>query len=75
MLQLISEQLKSAEQGEAVRIQADGKAFILLSHAVYEDELDFSPWTQPEMDLLTDEAMQLISGDGFDEAAEFPRAK
>ena len=68
MLQLTSEQLIAAEQGEAVKIEADGKAFILLSQAVYEDELDFSPWTRQEMDQLADETMQLVSGDGLDEA-------
>ena len=68
MLQLTSEQLKAVEHGEAIKIEADGKAFVLLSQAVYEDELDFSPWTQQEMDLLADETMQLISGDALDEA-------
>jgi hypothetical protein len=67
-LQLTPEQLKAAEHGEAVRIEAHGKAFVLLSQAVYEDELDFSPWTQQEMDLLADEAMHLVSGDELDEA-------
>ena len=70
MVQLTSEQLKAAEQGEAVKIDADGKAFVLISQAVYEDELDLSPWTQQEMDLLADETMQLVSGDGLDEADE-----
>lgn len=67
MVQLTVEQLKAAEQGQAVRIEAEGKAFVLLSQAVYEDELDFSPWSQQEMDLLADEAMQLVTGDGLDE--------
>lgn len=70
MLQLTPEQLKAAELGEAVKIEADGQAFVLLSQAVYEQDLDFSPWTEEEMDLLADETMQLISGDGLDEADE-----
>ena len=68
MLQLTPDQLKAAEQGEAVRIEAHGKGFILLSQAAYEDELDFSPWTQQEMELLADETVQLVSGDVLDEA-------
>lgn len=70
MLQLTSEQLKAAEQGEPVKIEADGKAFVLLSQAAYEDDLDFSPWTQQEIDLLADESAQLVSDDGLDEADE-----
>ena len=70
MVQLTSQQLKAAEQGEAVKIEADGRAFVLLSRAVYEEELDFSPWTRQEMDLLADEAMELVTGDGLDEAEE-----
>lgn len=64
MLQLTTEQLQAAEKGEAVGIEADGKAFVLLSRAAYEDDLDFSPWSNEEMDLLADEAMQFVSGDG-----------
>jgi len=67
MLQLTAEQLKAARQGEAVRIEADGESFVLLSEAVYVDDLDFGPWTRQEMDLLADEAMQLVAGDGLDE--------
>ena len=37
-MQVTSEQLKAAERGEAVRIEAGGKIFILLS----------SPATQPQ---------------------------
>lgn len=68
MFQVTSEQMKAAERGEAVRIEADGKAFVLLSQAIYEEDLDFSPWTQQEIDLLADESMLLVSNDGLDEA-------
>ncbi|MHB8974847.1 MAG: hypothetical protein ACYC3X_30830 [Pirellulaceae bacterium] len=69
-MQLTMEQLKAAEQGEAVRIEADGKSFILLSRRAYEDSLDYSPWTSEEMGLLADEALELVSGDGLDEPDE-----
>jgi hypothetical protein len=67
---LTAEQLRAAEQGEAVRIEADGKKFVLLSEGVYEDTLDYSPWTTKEIDSLADEALELISGDGLDEPDE-----
>lgn len=69
-MQLTMEQLSAAEQGDAVRIKAGGKAFVLLSERVYEDSLDDSPWTAKEMDLLADEALELVSGDGLDELEE-----
>jgi hypothetical protein len=70
MFQLTSEQLKAAERGEAVKIEAEGKAFVLLSQAIYEGDLEFSPWSRQEIDLLADEAMQLVADDGLDEADE-----
>ena len=59
--------LNAAEQGDAVRIEADGKTFVLLSQRIYEDSLDYSPWTAQGIDLLADEALELVSGDGLDE--------
>ena len=35
-MQLTVKQLKAAEQGEAVRIEAGGKKYVLLSQSVYE---------------------------------------
>jgi PHD/YefM family antitoxin component YafN of YafNO toxin-antitoxin module len=67
MLHLTTEQLQAAQQGEAVAIEADGKAFVLLSRAAYEDDLDFSPWSQEEVELLADEAMHLVSDDDLNE--------
>ena len=70
MVELSSEQLNAAEQGEAVRIVAGGKTFVLLSQTAYDDELDFSPWSQQEIELLADEAAKYVTGDGLDEVAE-----
>ena len=69
-MQLTVEQLRAAEQGEAVRIEAGGRKFVLLSQGVYEDALDYSPWTTKEIDSLADEALELVSGDGLDEPEE-----
>ena len=69
-MQVTVEQLKAAEQGEAVRIEAGGKKFVLLIQGVYEDALDYSPWTAGEIDSLADEALELVSGDGLDEPEE-----
>ena len=43
IMHLTLEQLRAAERGEAVRIEAGGKKFVLLSQGVYEDSLDYSP--------------------------------
>ncbi len=69
-MQLTVEQLNAAERGDAVRIEAEGRIFILLSQRIYEDSLDYSPWTGNEIDLLADEALELASGDGLDEPDE-----
>jgi len=61
------EQLSAAERGEAVKIEAGGRKYVLLSQGVYEDALDFSPWTTREIDALADEALELVSDDGLDE--------
>ena len=39
---------------------------------VYErgEELDYSPWTDQEMDLLAGETADLLADDGFDEPDE-----
>jgi hypothetical protein len=69
-MQLTVEQLQAAEQGEAVKIEAGGKKYVLLSQCVYEDTLDYSPWTAREINSLADEALELVSGDGLDEPEE-----
>ncbi len=69
-MQLTEQQLRAAEQGEAVRIESGGRKYVLLSQVVYEDTLDYSPWTGGEIDLLADEALELVSGDGLDEPEE-----
>jgi len=69
-MHLTVEQLRAAERGEAVRIEAGGKKYVLLSQGVYEDGLDYSPWTTREIDALADEALELVSGDGLDEPDE-----
>ena len=68
IMHLTVEQLRAAERGEVVRIEADGKKFVLLSQGVYEDTLDYSPWTTKEIDALADEALELVSNDGLDES-------
>jgi hypothetical protein len=69
-MELTLDQLRVAEEGEAVRFETGGKAFVLLSQEAYEDSLDFNPWTVEEIDLLADAAMELVSGDGLDELDE-----
>ena len=69
-MHLTVEQLRAAERGELVRIEAGGKKFVLLSQGVYEGSLDYSPWTTREIDALADEALEWVSNDGLDEPDE-----
>lgn len=66
-MELSVDQLQAAAQGQAVAIEVNGKSFVLLSRAAYEDDFDFSPWTKEEIDLLADEAAVIVAGDGLDE--------
>jgi hypothetical protein len=45
-------------------------AYEKIKQRVCEDSLDYSPWTADEMDLVADEALELVSGDGLDEPDE-----
>ena len=51
------------------RVSVGGAACVLVRQDVYErgEELDFSPWTPEEMDLLAAETADLLAGDGLEE--------
>lgn len=79
-MNLTSEQIQAIREGapvplvlpevgeECVVLRRD--AYEKIKQRVYEDPLDYSPWTAEEMDLLADEALELVSGDGLDEPDE-----
>jgi hypothetical protein len=68
-MKLTAEQQQAVRYGQAVQVDVDGAECILLRKDVFErgEELDFSPWTPEEMDLLAAETGDLLAGDGFDE--------
>ena len=68
-MKLTVEQERAIQNGRAVEVSAGGAACVLLRKDVYErgEELDYSPWTQEEMDSLAAETADLLAGDGLDE--------
>ena len=58
------EQQKAVENGEPVELNVDGTECVLVRRDVYlrlDPEFDTGPWSVEEMNLLADEAEELIS--------------
>ena len=68
-MKLTAEQERAIHRGQAVQVNVGSTACVLLRQDVYErgEEVDFSPWTPEEMDLLAAETADLLAGDGFDQ--------
>jgi hypothetical protein len=74
-MNLTPEQLQALDQGQPVLVTLAGRECVLLSKGRFtqmksnsdEDTLDYDPWTQEEMNLLADEAAELLAEDGLDE--------
>jgi hypothetical protein len=68
-MKLTADQERAVVGGQAVHVNVAGAACVLLRKDVYERDqaMDFSPWTQEEMNLLAAETADLLAGDGFDE--------
>ncbi len=60
-MHLTQEQLHDLEKGEPVRVTIGETPCILVREEVYQEEMDSSPWTIEEMNLLADEANEIIS--------------
>jgi hypothetical protein len=62
-MKLTAEQKRAIHGGQAIQVNMGGEACILLRKDVYErgEELDFSPWTPEEMDLLAAETADLLA--------------
>ena len=61
---LNSEQQKAIANGEPVALNVAGTECVLVRKDIYlrlDPEYDFGPWTTLEIDLLADEADELIS--------------
>jgi hypothetical protein len=68
-MELRTEDLTAAQEGQHVKIHANGHTFYLLSQQAYDklEEVDYDVMTKAEMDLLTDEAHAVISEGETDE--------
>ena len=68
-VKLTAEQERAIHNGQAVQVTVGGAVCVVLRKDVYDrgEELDYSPWTEVEMDLLAAETADLLAGDGFDE--------
>ncbi len=68
-MNLTAEQEMAIQNGQAVTVTMGATACVLLRKDVYErgEEVDYSPRTNEEMDLLAAETADLLAGDGFDE--------
>ncbi len=64
MIELNDEQRKSLDEGKAVRVQENGREYVLLRPDVYdrlaEEGYDDSPWDAEELDRLREEATDLL---------------
>lgn len=64
MIELTQEQRQSIDQGKAVRVQDNGREYVLLRPDVYdrlaEEGYDDSPWDAEEMDRLREESVALL---------------
>jgi hypothetical protein len=60
-MNLTPEQNRELEEGEPVRVTVGETQCILVREDVYQDEMDCSLWTEEEMNLLADEANEIIS--------------
>ena len=58
---LTDDQLQAAKRGGAVPVQHNGETYYLLSEKDYFDQIDYSPWTKEEIDLLADEAAEFAA--------------
>ena len=61
MVELTNEQKEALVKGEAVRLRDNGLEYVLVRADVYDKlAYDDSPWTDEEMDLLAEEAGNLL---------------
>jgi hypothetical protein len=66
MIDLTPEQRQSLLNGDAVRIRDNGQEYVLLRPDVYARlaERDEDSWTADELDLLREEAVELLDNYG-----------
>jgi hypothetical protein len=61
MIELTADQKAALAGGEAVRLRDNGLEYVLVRADVFDKlAYDDSPWTDEEMDLLAEEAGELL---------------
>lgn len=64
MIELSDEQRKSLDEGQAVRVQENGREYVLVRPDVYdrltEEGYDDSPWDTEELDRLRQESVEMM---------------
>lgn len=70
-MDLTAEQQQRLTAGQPIDVQIAGEDCVVITRSAYErsmgDDVDTSPWTTDEMDLLSSEAADLLVDDGLDE--------
>jgi hypothetical protein len=68
-MELTAEQEQAIQNGQAVAVTIGNAACVVLCKDVYErgEQVDYSPWTKEEMDLLAAETADLLAGNDLDE--------
>lgn len=61
-MKLSAEQERAIQLGQAIDVTVGGARCVLLRKDVFErgEEIDYSPWTKEEMDLLAAETADLL---------------
>jgi hypothetical protein len=60
-MELSQDQLAELEKGQPIRLTIGETPCILMREDVYQHEVDDGRWTEEEMNLLADEANDMIS--------------
>ena len=67
-MKLTAEQERAIQNGQAVAVTVGSAACVVLRKDVYErgEEVDYSPWTNEEMDLLAAEDADALGWEGME---------
>lgn len=68
-MELTVEQERLIKAGQAVPVSVCGAPCVVVRKDIYDraQEVDYSPWSKQEMDLLASETADLLAADGLDE--------
>jgi len=62
-MNLTPKQIEELKNGQAVHITVGETPCVLIREDLYDEEIDDSPWTEEEMNLLANQAADLIDDD------------